>query len=58
VEGKESFAAAIQKIADRPDEQRLAETARFLKECVWEERFAKLQAMISEPAGLASLYAR
>jgi len=58
VRGKESFAAAIQGINTRPDEQLLSETAEFLKDCVWEERFAKITAMIAEGAGLASLYQR
>jgi glycosyltransferase involved in cell wall biosynthesis len=57
-EGRDSFVAALQQVTGRPDEERLLEVAEFLKECVWEERFAKLNAMIAEPAGLASLYAR
>lgn len=57
-EGREDFRAAIEKIEDRPGEQLLAEVAEFLKDCVWDERFAKLQSVIREPAGLASLYAR
>jgi glycosyltransferase involved in cell wall biosynthesis len=55
---RESFIAALTRIVDRPDEQRLSEVAEFLKSCVWEERFARLNSMLVEPAGLAFLYAR
>jgi hypothetical protein len=55
---RESFTAALDQITGRPDEQRLSEVAEFLKACVWEERFARLNGMLIEPAGLASLYAR
>jgi glycosyltransferase involved in cell wall biosynthesis len=54
---REGFVAALRQIADRADEQRLSEVARFLKDCVWEERFGKLNSMLAMPAGLASLYA-
>jgi glycosyltransferase involved in cell wall biosynthesis len=54
---RESFVSALSQIAERPDEQRLSEAARFLKDCVWEERFATLNSMLVEPAGLAFLYA-
>jgi glycosyltransferase involved in cell wall biosynthesis len=57
-EDRESFVAALGQITNRPDEQRLSEVAEFLKACVWEERFARLNSMLVEPAGLASLYAR
>jgi hypothetical protein len=57
-EDRESFVAALSEIQDRPDEQRLSEVAEFLKACVWEERFARLNSMLVEPAGLASLYVR
>ena len=55
---REAFVAALTRIVDRPDEQRLLEVAEFLKSCVWEERFARLKSMLAEPAGLAFLYAR
>jgi len=55
---RESFVEALRGITARPDEQRLSEVSEFLKDCVWEERFAKMNRMIAEPAGLASLYAR
>jgi glycosyltransferase involved in cell wall biosynthesis len=55
---REAFVAALGQITDRPDEQCLSEVARFLKDCVWEERFARLNSMLAEPAGLAFLYAR
>jgi glycosyltransferase involved in cell wall biosynthesis len=55
---REAFVAALGQITERPDEQRLSEVARFLKDCVWEERFARLNSMLAEPAGLAFLYAR
>jgi glycosyltransferase involved in cell wall biosynthesis len=57
-EDRESFVAALGQITNRPDEQRLSEVAEFLKACVWEERFARLNSMLVEPAGLAFLYAR
>jgi glycosyltransferase involved in cell wall biosynthesis len=57
-EDREGFVGALEQITERPDEQRLLEVAEFLKACVWEERFAKLNSMLMEPAGLASLYAR
>ena len=57
-ESKESFVAAIDQVTGRPDEGHLAEVAAFLKDCVWEERFARIQTMIGETSGLASLYAR
>ena len=57
-EDRESFVAVLKKLPDRPGEKSLAEAAEFLKACVWEERFAKLNSMLSEPAGLAFLYAR
>jgi glycosyltransferase involved in cell wall biosynthesis len=56
VKDRESFVEALNRITARPGEERLSEVAEFLKDCVWEERFAKLNQMISEPAGLASLY--
>jgi len=55
---RESFVAALDQIVERPGEERLSEVAEFLKACVWEERFAKLNSMLVEPAGLASLYER
>ena len=57
-EDRESFVAAIDGITGRPGEERLSEVAEFLKDCVWEERFAKLSKMLEAPAGLAFLYAR
>src|ERR1017187_3697036 len=57
-EDRESFVAALGQITNRPDEQRLSEVAEFLKACVWEGRFARLNSMLVEPAGLAFLYAR
>jgi hypothetical protein len=54
----EGFVAAFKKLPDRPDEKSLIEVAEFLKACVWEERFGKLDSMIRETAGLAFLYAR
>jgi hypothetical protein len=54
----EAFVSALHKLPDRPDERSLSEVAEFLKACVWEERFAKLDRMIRETAGLAFLYAR
>ena len=35
-----------------------SKTVMFLKDCVWEERFATMNRMIAGPAGLSSLYAR
>jgi glycosyltransferase involved in cell wall biosynthesis len=55
---RESFVEALKQVVDRPGEQLLSEVAEFLKECVWEERFARLNAMVAHPAGLVSLYAR
>lgn len=55
---RDSFVEALRQVVDRPGEQRLSEVAEFLKDCVWEERFAAMNRMIGEPAGLASLYAR
>jgi glycosyltransferase involved in cell wall biosynthesis len=55
---RERFVAAVDQITGRPDEQRLSEVAEFLKSCVWEERFGRLNRMLNEPAGLAFLYAR
>ena len=55
---RESFVAALNRITERPGEERLSEVAEFLKDCVWEERFARMSGMIAESAGLASLYAR
>jgi len=57
-EDRESFVAAIDRVRARPGEPRLAEVAAFLKDCVWEERFAKLHRLLKEPAGLAFLYGR
>src|SRR6185369_8721959 len=54
---RESFVAAIDRVVARPQEQVLAEVAEFLKECVWEERFARLSSLLAEPSGLAFLYA-
>ena len=51
-EDRESFVAAIDGITGRPGEERLSEVAEFLKDCVWEERFAKLNKMLEAPAGL------
>ena len=48
---RERFVAALDKITERPDEQRLSEVAEFLRTCVWEERFARLNSMLVEPAG-------
>jgi glycosyltransferase involved in cell wall biosynthesis len=55
---RDGFVAAIDSVAARPGEQRLADVAAFLKGCVWEERFAKLSSMLAEPSGLAFLYAK
>ena len=52
------FVEALEQLPDRPDAQSLAKVEEFLKECVWEARLAKLDSIISQPAGLASLYAR
>lgn len=53
-----SFLSAVDQLPGRPpDEQSLSEVAEFLKSCVWEERLARLNSVISEPAGLAFLYA-
>ena len=51
------FLSALDQVQDRPGEQILSEVADFLKTCVWEERLAKLDSLLGQPAGLASLYA-
>jgi glycosyltransferase involved in cell wall biosynthesis len=51
------FLSALDQVQDRPGEKILSEVADFLKTCVWEARLAKLDNLISQPAGLASLYA-
>jgi glycosyltransferase involved in cell wall biosynthesis len=51
------FLAALGQIQNRPDEQCLREVADFLKACTWEARLAKLNSLLGQPAGLASLYA-
>ena len=51
---RESFVLALDQLPDRPSEQSLSETAEFLKACVWEARLAKLNSMMSQPAGSAS----
>jgi glycosyltransferase involved in cell wall biosynthesis len=55
---RESFVLALDQLPDRPSEQSLSETAEFLKACVWEARLAKLNSMMSQPAGSASPHAR
>jgi glycosyltransferase involved in cell wall biosynthesis len=57
-EGKDQFVEAIRQVTARPDEKRLGEVAEFLKECVWDERFARMVRVMGEVSGLASLYAR
>jgi glycosyltransferase involved in cell wall biosynthesis len=54
----DSFAAAFEKLPDRPDEGSLSETAEFLKTCIWEERLTALDRMLGQPAGLPFLYAQ
>jgi glycosyltransferase involved in cell wall biosynthesis len=55
---REEFVAAIDSIEGRPGENTLTATARFLEECVWEARLAKLGRLMEQPSGLRSLYAR
>lgn len=55
---RDSFAAAIDRLNGRPDEQAYAETEKFLTGCVWEQRLAELDAMMQHQPGLAALYAR
>jgi glycosyltransferase involved in cell wall biosynthesis len=57
-EDRESFVLALDQLPDRPSEQSLSEVAEFLKACVWEERLAKLNSMMSQPAGSASRHAQ
>jgi len=57
-ENRDRFVDAIDRITSRPNAQLLAEVERFLKDCTWDERFAKLKAMLEAPAGLAFLYAK
>jgi hypothetical protein len=52
---RESFVSALSQLPDRPEERSLREVAEFLKACVWEERLARLNSMINEPAGLAGV---
>jgi hypothetical protein len=49
---------ALDQLPDRPSEQSLSETARFLKDCVWEARLARLNSLMSQPVGSASRYAQ
>jgi glycosyltransferase involved in cell wall biosynthesis len=53
----EAFLAALDRIQERPGEQRLAEVADFLKTCTWDARLAKLDHLLSQPSGFVSLYA-
>jgi len=55
-ENRDRFVDAIDRITSRPNAQLLAEVEQFLKSCTWDERFAKLKAMLEAPAGLAFLY--
>jgi glycosyltransferase involved in cell wall biosynthesis len=57
-EDRESFVLALDQLPDRPSEPSLSEAARFLKDCVWEERLAKLYRMMSQPAGSATRHAQ
>jgi hypothetical protein len=57
-EDRESFVLALDQLPDRPGEPSLLEAAEFLKACVWDERLAKLDSIISQSAGSASLHAR
>jgi hypothetical protein len=57
-EDREGFVMALDQLPDRPSEQSLSEAARFLKDCVWEARLAKLNSLMSQPAGSASRYAQ
>jgi glycosyltransferase involved in cell wall biosynthesis len=51
------FLSALDQVQDRPGEPILSEVADFLRTCVWEQRLAKLNSLLGQPAGLASLYA-
>jgi len=57
-DNREGFVAKLEELPDRPPESSLAEVAEFLKTCTWEERFARLDAILRQPAGLEFLYAR
>ncbi len=57
-QGKDQFVEAIRQVTARPKEEYLGEVAEFLKDCVWDERFAKMVHVMGEAVGLASLYAR
>ena len=51
---RDGFVAALDAVEARPSEQSLAEVAGFLKSCVWEERLAKLDRLMSQPTRPAS----
>jgi glycosyltransferase involved in cell wall biosynthesis len=55
-DSREAFAAAVDAVTARPDENSLAAVRDFLKDCVWAERFARLETMINERTGLPFLY--
>ena len=57
-EDREGFVQALDQLPDRPSEQSLSEVAEFLKDCVWEERLAKLNSLISQSAESASRHAQ
>jgi hypothetical protein len=45
---RESFVRALEQLPDRADESLLPEVAGFLKACVWDARWAKLDNLINQ----------
>ncbi len=51
---RENFLSALERIESRPAEQRLSETAAFLKTCVWDARLEQLHSLLRHPNRPAS----